>query len=126
MDGKREGMTVWPMLSYQNTFSFLMFFPSELGSKTRSDYKNSKAYSYYKSEWLQPLQSHNLSRTKYSIHRVECRKFHSTKNPFHKPWIIIEKTLNIRTCHCMCTSVIQVQWQVLIFIWEKHVTMLQL
>ena len=50
-----EGMTFWPMLSYPDIFNFLIFYPSELGSKDLSDYKNSKAYSYYKSGWLQPL-----------------------------------------------------------------------
>ena len=44
-----KGMTFWPMPSYPNIFNFLMFYPSELGSKDHSDYKNNKAYSYYKS-----------------------------------------------------------------------------
>ena len=38
-----------------------MFYPSELGSKDLSGFKNSKAYSYCKSGWLQSLQYHNLS-----------------------------------------------------------------
>ena len=38
-----------------------MFYSSELGGKDLSDYKNSKAYSYYRSGWLQPLKYHNLS-----------------------------------------------------------------
>ena len=37
------------MLSYPDIFNFLMFYRSELGSKDLSDYKNSKAYSYYQS-----------------------------------------------------------------------------
>ena len=49
-------MAFWPVLSYPDILKFLMFYPSELGSKDLSDYKNSKAYSYYKSGWLQPLQ----------------------------------------------------------------------
>ena len=44
-----EGMVSWPMLSYPDIFNFLMFYRSELGSKDLSDYKNSKAYSYYQS-----------------------------------------------------------------------------
>ena len=51
-----EGMTFWPMLLYPDISKFLMFYLSELGSKDLSDYKNSKAYSYHKSGWLQPLQ----------------------------------------------------------------------
>ena len=100
-----EGMTFWPMLSYPDIFNFLVFYPSELGSKDLSDYKNSKAYSYYKSGWLQPLQYHNLSGSKYCIIRGECRKSQSLKDTFHKLWIILEKTGKIRTCHCMCMAV---------------------
>ena len=44
-----EGMAFWPMLSYPDTFNFLMFYPGELGSKDLSDYKNIKADSNYKS-----------------------------------------------------------------------------
>ena len=79
-----EGMAFWPMLSYPDIFNFLMFYPSELGSKDLSDYMNSKAYSYYESEWLEPLQYHNLSGSKYCIIRAECRKSQSIKDPFHK------------------------------------------
>ena len=46
---KGELMVVWPMLSYPDIFNFLILYPSELGSKDLSDYKNTEAYSYYKS-----------------------------------------------------------------------------
>ena len=47
-----ERMAFWLMLSYSDLFNFSMFYRSELGSKDLSDYKNSKAFSYYKSGWL--------------------------------------------------------------------------
>ena len=40
---------------YPDIFNYLMFYPTELGSTDLGDYKKSKAYSYYKSGWLQPL-----------------------------------------------------------------------
>ena len=86
-----EGMTSWPVLSYPDIFNFLMIHPGELGSKDLCDYKTSKAYSYYQSRWLQPLQYHNLSINKNCIIR-ECRKCQSVKDPFHKLWAILEKT----------------------------------
>ena len=43
-----------------------MFYPSELVSKDLSGYENSKAYSYYKSGWLQPLPNRILSGNKFS------------------------------------------------------------
>ena len=85
-----EGMTSWPVLSYPDIFNFLMIHPGELGSKDLCDYKTSKAYSYYQSRWLQPLQYH-LSINKNCIIR-ECRKCQSVKDPFHKLWAILEKT----------------------------------
>ena len=52
-----------------------MFFPSELGSKDSNDYKNYKAYSYYKSGWLQPLYHHAINmNSKFCVIRTECRK----------------------------------------------------
>ena len=81
-----------------------MFYTSELGSKDLRDYKNSKAYSYYKSGWLQPSQYRNLSGSKYCIIRGECRRSQSIKDLFHKLWIILEKTAKIRTCHCTCMT----------------------
>ena len=48
----------------------------------------------------QPLQYHHLSESKYCIIREERRKSESIKDPFHKLWIILEKTGKIRTCHC--------------------------
>ena len=59
------------MLSYPDIFNFLMFYRSELGSKDLSDYKNSKAYSYYKSGWFQPLQCHNISRNVNAVSSEE-------------------------------------------------------
>ena len=43
-----------------------MFYPTQLGSTDLNDYKDSKAYSYYKSGWFQPLYFHKLSGIKYS------------------------------------------------------------
>ena len=52
---ENKAMTFWLMLLYPDIFNYLMFYPTELGSTDLSDYKKSKAYSYYKSGWLQPL-----------------------------------------------------------------------
>lgn len=99
-----EGMKFWPMILYPDIFNYLMFFPSELGSKDLNDYKNSKAYSYYKSGWLQPLLFHNLSGSKFCIFKGECRRSQSLNEPFHKLWLIIEKTSKIRSAHCTCMA----------------------
>ena len=79
-------------------------FPSELGSKDLNDYKNSKSYSYHKSRWLQPLLYHNLTGSNFCILKGECRKSQSVNEPFHKLWIILEKSAKIRSSHCTCVA----------------------
>ena len=69
-----QGMKFWPMLLYPDIFNYLMFFPSELGRKDLNDYKFSKAYSYHKSGWLQPLLYHNLTGSNFYILKDECKK----------------------------------------------------
>ena len=62
-----EGMAFYSMLLYPDIFNYLMFYPAQLRSTDFSDYKNSKAYSYYKSGWLQPLYFYKFSGSKYGI-----------------------------------------------------------
>ena len=108
---EEEGMCFWPIVLYPDIFNYLMFNPAELGSTDLSDYKNCKAYSYYKSGWLQQIQYHNLSTSKYCILKGECQQSQATNNPYHKWWIILEKTSKIRTCHCTCMAgMSQTQW----------------
>ena len=95
-----EAMKFWPMLLYPDIFNYLMFFPSELGSKDLIDNKNSKAYSYHKSGWLELLLYHNLTGSSFCILKGECRKSQSVNDPFHKLWIVLEKSAKIRSCHC--------------------------
>ena len=67
-----------------------------------NDYKKSKAYSYHKSSWLQPLSHHNLAGSNFCILEGEYRKSQSDNEPFHKLWIILEKSAKIWWCHCTC------------------------
>ena len=103
---ENDGMKLWPMILYPDIFNYLMFFPSELGSKDLNDYKNSKAYSYYKSGWLQPLYYHAINmNSKFCIIRTECRKSQNIRDSYHKLWIVVEKkTAIIRYCHCTCMA----------------------
>ena len=73
-------MKFWPMV-HPDIFNYLMFFPSELGSKDLiNDYKNSKAYSYYKSGWLGQLWYHCIDgRGKFCVLKADCRKSQSDR-----------------------------------------------
>ena len=97
-------MKFWPMLLYPDIFNYLMFFPPELGSNDLNDYKISKAYSYHKSGWLQPLLYHDLTSSTFWTPKGECRKSQSVNDPFHKLWIILEKSAKIRSCYCTCMA----------------------
>ena len=70
-----------------------MFYPTQLGSTDLNDYKDSKAYSYYKSGWFQPLYFHKLSGIKYCIFKKEkCRPSEIISQINHKLRIIMEKS----------------------------------
>ena len=56
-----EGKKCWPLINYPDIFTCLTFKPAELGSNDLSDYKTCKAYSYFKSGWLQPFLYHDIS-----------------------------------------------------------------
>ncbi|XP_057290858.1 uncharacterized protein LOC130613546 [Hydractinia symbiolongicarpus] len=101
---EQEGIKFWPMVLYPDIFSYLMFYPSELGCSDLNDYKNSKAYSYYKSGWLQPLAYHDLSGSNFCIFKGTCRKSQAINDPFHKLWLILEKSGKIMSCHCTCMA----------------------
>ena len=62
---EEEGMKFWLMLLYPDTFNYLIFFPSEIGSKGLNDYRISKVNSYQKSGWLQPFLYYNLTSSNF-------------------------------------------------------------
>ena len=99
-----EGVVFWPVLTYPDIFTYLMFHPSELGSTDLSDYKLCKAYSYFKNGWLEPLSYHNLSGSKFCLIKGQCRQSLSVNNPHHQLWVLLEKAGKIRACHCSCMA----------------------
>ena len=101
---ENEGITFWPMVTSMGICTKLMFFPSELSSEDLSDYKECKAYSYFKNGWLQPLQYHNLSGSTFCIIKGQYRPSQNVNQPFHSLWIIFQKSGKIRSCHCTCVA----------------------
>ena len=97
-------MAFWLMLLYTDIFNYLMFYPTQLGSTDLSDYKNSKAYSYYKSGLFQPLYFRKLSGSKCCLFKGECRQSQRINEINHKLWIIMEKSDKIRSYHCTCMA----------------------
>ena len=69
-----------------------------------NDYTYSRAYSYHKSGRLQPQLYHNLTGSDFTILKGECRKSQSVDDPFHKLWIILEKSAKIWLYQCTCMA----------------------
>ena len=89
---EENGRVFWPMILYPDIFNYLVFHPSELGSSDLSDYKECKAYSYYKSGWLQELSYHSIdNESPFCIFKSSCRKSEKINDTFHKLWIVIDK-----------------------------------
>ena len=103
---EKDGLKFWPMVLYPDIFNYLMFFPSELGSKDLNDYKNCKAYSYFKSGWLEQLWYHCIdSDSLFCVIKAQCRKSQNIRDTCHKLWLVIEKkSAHIRSCHCTCMA----------------------
>ena len=103
---EENGRIFWPMVMYPDIFNYLMFYPSELGSTDLNDYKECKAYSYYRSGWLQELLYHSIdNQNPYCIIKSSCRKSEKINDAFHQLWVIIEKrTAKILRGHCSCMA----------------------
>ena len=103
---EEDSIKQWPMVLYPDIFNYLMFNPSELGSNHLNDYKNSKAFSFYKTGWLQKLSYHCISEeSPFCAIKGECRHSQRINDTTHKLWLIIEKeNAKIRSCHCTCMA----------------------
>eukprot|EP00794_Sanderia_malayensis_P019455 gene19455-biopygen14438 len=103
---EEEGIRYWPVTLYMDIFNFLAFHPNELASNDLSDYKQSKAYSYFSQGWLGQLQFNNIGGTsKLCLLRGSCRPSQRINDPPHKLWICLEKqTGKILCTHCTCMA----------------------
>ena len=71
---EQAGVKFWPTTLYPDIFNFVAVHRNELASSDLSDYKQSKAYSYYAQVWLYPLEYHNVDNNcRYCVIRGSCR-----------------------------------------------------
>ena len=98
------GIQYWPRTFYPEVFTFLSFYPSEVGDL--HDYKTTKAYIYYSQGWLSPLLLHNLDAdSKFCILKGTCRCSQTMNDTPHEVWICVEKqTGKIKGTHCTCLA----------------------
>ena len=103
---EEDGVKYWPNTLYSDIFNFLAFHPSELASKDISDYKTSKAYSYYAQGWLSSLQLNNLNeKSKFCLLKGTCRPSQKINDTPHKLWLCLcKETGKIYATHCTCMA----------------------
>ena len=96
------GTPFWPMVPTLYIINFLMI-DSEV--EDLSDYKGSKAYSYFKQGWLGSISYHQLGSSKYCLLKVDCRPSERLRDVPHKLWICLSKKEGkvLRT-HCTCMA----------------------
>ena len=103
---EQAGVMFWPTTLYPDIFDFLAFHPNELASSDLSDYKQSKAYSYYAQGWLYPLEYHDVDNNcRYCVIRGSCRPSQRINDVPHKLWICLSKESGqIMQTHCTCMA----------------------
>ena len=101
-----DGACLWPTTLYPDIFHFLSFHPSELKNEDLSDYKTSKAYSYYITGWLNPLFYHAISdQSKFCFLKTTCRPSQRILDVPHKLWVCLLKTNGrVIKAHCSCMA----------------------
>ena len=103
---EEDGIKYWPVTLYPDIYSFLAFHPNELSSNDLSDYKTSKAYSYYATGWLLPLFFHNINGdSKYCFIKGACKPSQRLNDTPHKLWLCLSKDNGkIMRAHCTCMA----------------------
>ncbi|XP_065069462.1 uncharacterized protein LOC135694584 [Rhopilema esculentum] len=103
---EEDSIRYWPVTLYPDIFNFLAFHPNELASTDLSDYKTSKAYSYFSQGWLAPLQFNGINGdSKICLLRGTCRPSQRINDVPHKLWLCLSKESGkIITTHCTCMA----------------------
>eukprot|EP00794_Sanderia_malayensis_P008045 gene8045-biopygen6517 len=103
---EEDGVSLWPTTLYPDIYNFLSFHPSELKNEDLSDYKTSKAYSYYSTGWLNTLQYHPISdRSYFCFLKTTCRPSQRISETHHHLWVCLsKKNGKIIKAHCSCMA----------------------
>ena len=103
---EEDGIRLWPSILYPDIFNHLTFNPAGLASKYLSDYKNSKAFSYFINRWLGLISYHSIDESSpYCFLKTDCQPSERLNDPPHKLWICIKKRgAKIHCAHCSCMA----------------------
>ena len=65
-----EGVKFWPIIPTISVINILMI---DSDVEDLSDYKGSKAYSYFEKGWLDTISFHPLGNSEYCLLKADCR-----------------------------------------------------
>lgn len=98
---EEEGIGMWPLVP---TFYIIRFLMMNSAVDDLSDYKSSKAYSYFEKGWLGNILYNDLDGP-FCFLKTDCRPSQKISDVFHKLWLLISKADgNVLRAHCTCMA----------------------
>ena len=87
------------------TFYIIQFLMIDSEVEHLSDYKGSKAYSYFKQGWLSNIFYHSFGSSKYCLLKSDCRPSEPLRDAPHKLWVCLSKKEGkVITTLCSCMA----------------------
>lgn len=103
--GELAGVSRWPPTMYYDIGEYILQHVSDrdLGRRLMSDYKEGKAFSYYKSGWLREVFYFRVPSSKYCFLKADCVPSEKIRRVPHEVYVIIEQdTGRIEGAYCTC------------------------
>lgn len=98
---EEEGIGMWPLVP---TFYIIRFLMMDSTMGDLSDYKSSKAYSYFEKGWLGNIFYNDLDGP-FCLLKTDCRPSQKLSDVSHKLWLLISKVDgNVLQAHCTCMA----------------------
>ena len=108
--GERNGKEEWPQLKFENISNHLMSEhpgkDTNLADRLLNDYKEGKAYSYFRSGWLQEVYVYNFiwNEENLCFLKAACTPSFRVDDTPHHAWVCMYRTGEIITAYCTCTA----------------------
>ena len=111
-ESKDSGLQHWPSVYFMDIDKYLQIinFSSDLMCRLRSEYKEGKAYRYFKCDWVKEIFFHNVnSFSKYCFLKGRVTPSMRTNNAAYYVWVAVEKNGEqpggkIISGYCSCTA----------------------
>lgn len=104
--GEKEGMSLWPPISYVDIEMFMQKNGSVgLSSEGLTAYKTGKAYSYFACDWLHEVFYHCINKQhKCCYLKATCLPSNRVNDPPHSLWIKSLKDGEVVSAYCTCMA----------------------